>query len=410
MTMLRKIPIIFSLLFLTAGIGFAADGDTVREGKEVTYGISIGSGAFLDDANVDDGSFPYMQAAGAGYGTSPLSTDGTDLVNSGALQTGETLIDGTTNDGSTYPLIVNDSDGTCVFSVDSNGAAALSGNMTVTKADPSIVFTPATATDTRYWLGVTEDADGVDDDKFQIGDGATPGTNPFVTVLTDGEVGVGTSAPTDKLDVVGKIRVQNTKANEENKTGFILGDQYATTAESEGVSMLLLSATATANSIRFGGSSSSHNAATDIKFYTASDTTTRSGTERMLIDTSGNVGIGTTAPTTTLAVAGGQTVKKTNVSDANYGTSALTTDYIVSFTSLTASRTATISTEDVQSGTTTQPRVMEFKDQSGYAGSFPITIVLENSGTIDGQVAYSINRSYGAVKIWLDGTNGSVAP
>ena len=120
----------------------------------------------------------------------------------------------------------------------------------------------------------------------------------------------------------------------------------------------------------------------------------------------GHVGIGTINPTTTFAVVGGQTVKKTNVSDANYGTSALTTDYIVAFISLTAVRTATISTEDVQSGTVTQPRILIFKDESGSAGTYPITIVLENSGTIDGQSAYSINQAYGSVMIYLNGVNG----
>ena len=41
-----------------------------------------------------------------------------------------------------------------------------------------------------------------------------------------------------------------------------------------------------------------------------------------------------------------QVCKKTNVADANYGTSALTTDSIVAWTSLSAARTATISTEE----------------------------------------------------------------
>jgi hypothetical protein len=124
--------------------------------------------------------------------------------------------------------------------------------------------------------------------------------------------------------------------------------------------------------------------------------------------TSGNVGIGTTDPTTTLAVAGGQTVKKTNVADANYGTSALTTDYIIGWSSLSASRTATISTEDVQSGTATQPRVMIFKDESGNAGSFNITISLENAGTIDGAANFVIDQPYQSVTIYLQGTNGYI--
>ena len=134
--------------------------------------------------------------------------------------------------------------------------------------------------------------------------------------------------------------------------------------------------------------------------------TTATWTNSGGLTTTGKVGIGTVAPTTTFAVVGGKSVKKTNVSDADYGTSALTTDYLISFTSLTGARTAIISTEDIQTGTITQPRVMIFKDESGSAGTYPITIVLENAGIIDGQAAYSINQAYGSVMIYLNGVNG----
>ena len=89
------------------------------------------------------------------------------------------------------------------------------GNLGITKADPAIVFTPGTPTDTRYWMGVTEDAGGDDDDKFQLGDGAVPGTNPFVTVLTDGKVGIGTANPNGLLNISGDsptFRITNTTA------------------------------------------------------------------------------------------------------------------------------------------------------------------------------------------------------
>jgi hypothetical protein len=91
MTTLKKYILLCGILsaFLVAPC-FAADGDPVREGKEVTYGINIGAGAFLDDANVTDGNLPYMQAAAAGFGDSPLSTDGTNIVNSGTY-TGSTI-------------------------------------------------------------------------------------------------------------------------------------------------------------------------------------------------------------------------------------------------------------------------------------------------------------------------------
>jgi len=106
-----------------------------------------------------------------------------------------------------------------------------------------------------------------------------------------------------------------------------------------------------------------------------------------------------------LAVNGGQSYKKTNVADAAYGTSALTTDYIVAWTSISAARAAVISTEDEDSGTATLPRVMIFKDQTGNAASYNITISLESGGNIDGAATYVLNKPYQFVTLEIDGTN-----
>lgn len=69
-----------------------------------------------------------------------------------------------------------------------NSGDTSTGNLTFLKADPAVVFDVATANDTDFWLGTIDDAGGDDDDVFQIGDGTTVGTNPFLTITTAGNV------------------------------------------------------------------------------------------------------------------------------------------------------------------------------------------------------------------------------
>jgi hypothetical protein len=72
--------------------------------------------------------------------------------------------------------------------------------------DPGIILEPEDYSgDTDYWLAVMEDAGNDDNDIFQIGDGTSVGTNPFVTINTDGNVGVGETNPLTKLQVDGDV-------------------------------------------------------------------------------------------------------------------------------------------------------------------------------------------------------------
>ncbi len=110
-----------------------------------------------------------------------------------------------------------------------NQANVFSANQTITKADPSLVLNATTATDTDFWMGVQDDAGGDDDDTFQIGDGTTPGTNPFLSIDTNGNVGIGDVTPDQKLEVLGsssspiQISIGNTSTGDP-QIGFELAD------------------------------------------------------------------------------------------------------------------------------------------------------------------------------------------
>ena len=135
----------------------------------------------------------------------------------------------------------------------------------------------------------------------------------------------------------------------------------------------------------------------------------RAGADQLSLIAGGVEGIRITETSSQILVNsyGGQAVNKTNVADVAYNPSVLTDDYIIAFTSLTASRIVTISTEDEDTGTATAPRVIIVKDQSGNcAPGVTITVVLESGGTIDGAANVVLNSAYESVIIYIDGTNG----
>jgi hypothetical protein len=130
----------------------------------------------------------------------------------------------------------------------------------------------------------------------------TNGTTTAVTIDTSQNVGIGTASPTEKLTVLGKAKISsanpdlfaitldattgtNAVAMYFNNTG---GNAYLGLDNSTGS--------------RIGGSAYSfniwHESARNILFGT-------NNTERMRIDSSGNVGIGTSSPQTPLQIAGG---------------------------------------------------------------------------------------------------------
>jgi hypothetical protein len=123
-----------------------------------------------------------------------------------------------------------------------------------------------------------------------------------------GNVGIGTTSPTATLTVLGTnnaaggIALTSSTSDATIKVARIKMQHY-TNAE-EPVTLILGSADSGSNSVQIGGGSGVENAATGIQFFTAANTTTTTGTERMRIDSAGNVGLGTNSPAQRLHVKG----------------------------------------------------------------------------------------------------------
>jgi len=110
---------------------------------------------------------------------------------------------------------------------------------------------------------------------------------------------------------------------------------------------------------------------------------------------------GDTGSFSTLATSAGVIVDYAAVSDAARTNTALSTDHIVAWTALSATRNYQISSEDIaQAG-----RVFIIKDESGDAGTHALTVSTEGAEKIDGADSISINANYGSVQLYSNGSH-----
>jgi len=154
----------------------------------------------------------------------------------------------------------------------------------------SIIRQDSTVSGTNWEIG--ERAAG----KWQIFE--DDGDTIVTTFMSTGNVGIGTDSPDAKLDILGKTLnlggdngSWTARTSGVVKTGFITSPHYVN-AEEDIMGMIMIGNT-TENEISIGGGTSSYNAATKISFFTATNSSTVTGTQTMLIYGTGNVGIGT---------------------------------------------------------------------------------------------------------------------
>jgi len=121
----------------------------------------------------------------AGGNTESITNAATVYINAAPSGSNITFTNGP------YALWVDDGavrfDGTVTLS----SSVTNEGDITIKKADPTLIYDVTTTTDTDFWAGVQDDAGGDDDDFYQIGKGTTPGTTPLVTITGGGLVGIG---------------------------------------------------------------------------------------------------------------------------------------------------------------------------------------------------------------------------
>ena len=117
---------------------------------------------------------------------------------------------------------------------------------------------------------------------------------------SSGNVGIGTTSPSYRVDAVGAgspangiMRTSSNLTNSTTKYGYYTVGHYTNATVPFG--FIQGESNSTENNVHIGGGAGEVTAATRIDFYTASNNTTTNGTERMRLDASGNIMMGTSS-------------------------------------------------------------------------------------------------------------------
>lgn len=132
--------------------------------------------------------------------------------------------------------------------------------------------------------------------------GGNNGATEFMRILNNGNIGIGTTAPTTRLNVIGDgsatdsgmIRSSHSLTNNANKYGGFIVPHYNNSVSVD-ITGFWVSAQSSATELLVGGGLGGKLSPTSISFYTGTNNIT-AGIERLKINSSGNIGIGTASP------------------------------------------------------------------------------------------------------------------
>ncbi|MBY0111112.1 hypothetical protein K2Y00_03890, partial [Patescibacteria group bacterium] len=244
-------------------------------------------------------------------------------------------------------------------------------------ANPAMLLSGNTGGDTDFWLARVNDNDGVDDDSFQIGDGTTPGTNPFLTIDTSGNVGIRSSlVATASTTLTGALLQVGTSTS----SGILALTGPGATNDKLGAITFQAGNSYEGARIESNVINGTNGRAT-LQFYTAN--ALNQALERMRITETGLVGIGTTTPTNPLTVQGNANIFG-NLSSANLtATGTLNVTGVTTLTNLTASRlVATDASKNLVSTITLANLIASISDVASSTGTG--NMVFSNNPTLVG--------------------------
>jgi hypothetical protein len=137
-------------------------------------------------------------------------------------------------------------------------------------------------------------------------------------ITSGGNVGIGTTSTPWRFNVTGAVRsiqIRQSNTNNADKYSFMSAGHYTSDTYTDGFTLIGGIGSSGTNQVSIGGSVNEALAASLIAFYTAANNTTVTGSERMRINSSGDVSIGS-------AVNAGDTLRYLDVYNTNTGSSA----------------------------------------------------------------------------------------